>query len=233
MKTMPEMPRMKEICPKCGKKVHHLRKHLRRNHSSENLETVATPETTETAQETVVLERNPELDTLSQKVAAEEAKFGISPNPIPNAEKKENSAANSDSEEESPSVSQSDTIFDPEATNYIISTIFNTMANLTKEEDWALDKEEMEILGPPLNRVVNKHAPNFLKKYQDEVVLGTVLASIFITKVQRINAKKTVPPGGNKNEQRRDEQPQQRIAAPSGRKPAATGDDLSKFKADP
>lgn len=229
---MPDLPKMKEICPKCGKKVHYLRKHMKRNHGItpmvEKWNNPETPTTQETAQEIAMLERNPELDTLSKKVAEEEAKFGITPNPLPQSQNNPSPATVSESEEEMAFVPQTDTIFDPEATNYIVSTIFNTMATLTKEKEWALDKEELEILGPPLNRVVNKHAPDFMKKYQDEVVLGTVLISMFITKMQRIEMKKQANHGGNKDGERNEERRNAGESSGASRK-APKPDDLKLF----
>lgn len=47
--------------------------------------------------------------------------------------------------------------------------------------------EEKDELAPPAARVINKHAPDWLKKYADEITLVTVLGGITLKKIGALN----------------------------------------------
>lgn len=64
-------------------------------------------------------------------------------------------------------------------------------------EIWKFSKGELDMLAPPATKVINKHAPEWLRKYADEFALAVVLLPILTAKMgatiaARYTAKRTV-----------------------------------------
>jgi len=58
------------------------------------------------------------------------------------------------------------------------------------------NEQEKALLVPPTTRVINKYAPEWLIKYQDEITLATLLVQVTVAKVSvaRVMVRQTPPP---------------------------------------
>lgn len=176
-------------CPHCSHKVKHLGKHIKKYHpdkykaqwprneeKSGNSEPFPQPETPSQADAFLT----PEIKELENTVLESEKTYN------PEIQTEANSSSVSNSEE----LKDQETLLDPQTVQYITVVLFKTVARVTNEPTWELDKDEAKILMPPLTKVLNKYAPTMLKNYQDEVVLAATFGSIMLAKIQLIRAQK-------------------------------------------
>lgn len=212
--------KLKQICSICGKKVKHLGDHMRYNHKNLDgtqrrkavKESKKTPtfapetvqnETSESTPSQMPLQ-NPQLDALESEVQEEEAAF--LPGTSANVDIPTNSADfHIENRQEIPEENSEDishTLFDENTVQYVVESLFRTFAHFKKEPLWELDEDESKELKGPLSRVVNKYLGKNFAKYEDELVLGTVLFAVFSSKAILIRKQKNQPTESVNNERR-------------------------------
>lgn len=175
-------------CPHCSRQIKHIGKHIKKYHPEkwkiqnppihpekrEKSEPFPSSETPSQA-DTIL---TPEIKELENTVLETEKTYN------PEIQTEEELTTESEIKEEL------GTLLDPSTVQYITVVLFKTMARMSNQPLWELEKDEAKILMPPLTKVLNKYSPKLLKNYQDEVVLAATLGSIFLAKAQLIRAQK-------------------------------------------
>ena len=187
--------KVKEPCPICQKRVWHVKKHIRNQH----------PEKVE--KEVKII----------QKFPAEKA-GGFSTNKplisreldkdMEEIEEEMPKEDNSSSDLTKETISTLPQSVPMDLVQNLLEFVFTQVSTMRKSEAWKLSKDELSYIAPLTKTVADKHLPDQLKRYPDEIALSMIFVTIVIAKFNleaQLKARETRKTESVNNEQRRNE----------------------------